>query len=62
MTTPEEKEKQARLELIRAQARHDPVCAEYLAMVAINNLAGGATAWIETQLDFEEEENDFRPY
>lgn len=62
MTTPEEKEKQARYEMIRKQARRDPICAEYLMQVAINNLADGGFAWIETQLDFEDEEDDFRPY
>lgn len=60
--TDNEKQRQARLELLRKQARHDPVCAEYLASIALNSRAGGGRAWIETQLDMEEEDDDFRPF
>ena len=53
----------ARTELIRKQASAgDPVCAEYLALVALNSRAGGGRDWIETQLDTEEDEDDFRPF
>lgn len=62
MIDPDDREKQARNELIRKQARRDPVCAEYLSQQAFNALAGGGFAFIETQLNFEEDEDDFRPY
>ncbi len=60
--TDEERQRQARLELLRKQARHDPVCSEYLALIALNSRAGGGRDWIETQLDMEEDEDDFHPY
>lgn len=60
---PEDKEKISRQQLIRKQARHDPVCAEYLALQATNAQQGGGLAFIETMLDCEDEESDdFRPY
>ncbi len=56
------KQKKARHELIRKQAHHDPICAEYLSQQAHNAFDGGGFAFIETQLDSEEDEDDFRPY
>ena len=58
----EDTEKQARNELIRKQARHDSICAEYLSQQAHNAFAGGGFAFIETVMDSEEEGDDFRPY
>lgn len=59
----DEQQKLARLQLLRKQAANgDPVCAEYLASIALNSRAGGGRAWIETQLDMEEDEDDFRPF
>ncbi len=58
----DEKQRQARNELIRKQARRDPVCAEYLSQQAHNNFVGGGLSFIETQMDSEEDEDDFRPY
>ena len=58
----EEREKRAVNELIRKQARYDPVCSDYISQQAFNYLAGGGFAFIETQLNFEDEEDDFRPY
>jgi hypothetical protein len=60
----EDKQKQARMELVRKQARHDPVCAEYLNSCALNSCAGGGRAWIETQLDMEEgfDDEECRPF
>lgn len=62
MKSDSEEQAKARNELIRKQARHDPVCAEYLSQQAFNALAGGGFAFIETQLNSEEDEDDFRPY
>ena len=58
----EDAQKQARNDLIRKQARRDPVCAEYLSLLADNAFAGGGFAFIETMIDSEEDEDDFRPY
>lgn len=53
----------ARTKMIRKQAAEgDPVCAEYLAVSALNNMAGGGYSWIDTQLDMEDENDDFRPW
>lgn len=53
----------SRLRSLRKQAAEgDPVCAEYLSQIALNTRAGGGFLWIETQLDMEEESDDFRPY
>ena len=53
----------ARLKMIRKQAsRGDPVCAEYLSLIALNSRAGGGMDWIETQIDMEEGDDDFRPF
>lgn len=60
--TDEERQKQARNELIRKQARRDPVCAEYLSQQAHNAFVGGGFAFIETLMDCEDDEDDFRPY
>ena len=58
-----DEQRQARVELIRKQAANgDPVCAEYLSLIALNSRAGGGRAWIETQLDMEDDDDDFRPY
>lgn len=57
----EDQQKKARMKLLRKQARRDPVCAEYLGLMAENSMSG-ATAFIETVLDSEEDEDDFRPY
>ena len=61
-TNEEDIQKQARNELIRRQARHDPVCAELLSQQAYNAQAGGGFAFIETMLDADEDTDDFRPY
>lgn len=54
-----QEERTARMKLVRKQAQEgDPVCAEYLALCALNSRAGGGRAWIETQLDMEEEFDD----
>ncbi len=58
----EDVQKQARNELVWKQARRDPVCAEYLSQQAHNAFAGGGFAFIETMMDSEEDEDDFRPY
>ena len=58
----EEKEKRVINELIRKQARQDPICSDYISQQAFNHLAGGGFAFIETQLNFEDEEDDFRPF
>ena len=58
----DEKEKRSINELIRKQARHDPVCSDYISQQAFNYLAGGGFAFIETQLNFEDNEDDFRPF
>jgi hypothetical protein len=58
----EDTEKIARNELIRQQARRDPICAEYLALQATNAKAGNGFSFIETQLDAEEDDDDFRPF
>lgn len=58
----EDQQNLARSELVRKQARRDFVCSEYLAFQASNNLAGGACAFIETMVESEEDEEDFRPY
>lgn len=63
MTMISDKQRQARLELVRKQAREgDSVCAEYLSLIALNSRAGGGRDWIETQLDMEEDDDDFRSY
>lgn len=60
--TKEDKQNIARNELIRKQARHDPVCAEYISQQAYNTLIGGGLSFIETVLNSEEDEDEFRPY
>ncbi len=61
MTTEREKIKMT--QLIRKQAAEgDPVCAEWLSLAALNHKQGGGYGWIETQLDMEDEDDDFRPY
>lgn len=58
----EDEQKIARNDLIRKQGRVDPVCAEYISQQARNSKAGGGFSFIETLLDSEEDEDDFRPY
>lgn len=61
----DDKEIISRNKLIKRQAvAGDAVCALYLGFVAENHLAGGGAAWIETQIDYDEENEDdeFRPY
>lgn len=60
--TDVEKEARARMALVRKQARHDPVCAELLALTATMCMEGGGQAFIPTMLDYEDEDDDFRPY
>lgn len=61
--TYEEQQKLAMTELIRKQAANgDPVCAELLSLSALNHKQGGGYAWIDTQLDMEDDDDDFRPY
>lgn len=62
MKTYEEQQKLACKELIRKQARQDPVCAEYLSQQAHNFFTGGGIAFIETMLDYDDDVEDFRPY
>ena len=50
---------EARRQLIRKQARRDPVCAESLAAESL--LTGGA-AFIPTMLDYDDELEDWRPF
>lgn len=59
---PEDHEKSARDALIKKQARTDPVCAEYIAQQATLAQLGGGFAFIPTQLDMEDEDDDFRPF
>jgi len=59
----EEQQKLAMTNLIRKQAANgDPVCAELLSLSALNHKQGGGYAWIDTQLDMEDDDDDFRPY
>ena len=60
----DDEQRKARLELLRQEAifHRNSVCAEYLALIALNSRAGGGRAWIEEQLDMEEDDDDFRPY
>jgi hypothetical protein len=52
-----------RLELIRKQATEgDSVCTEYLSSIALDSKARDGRVWIETQLDMEDDDDDFRPY
>lgn len=62
MKTYEEQQKLARLELVRKQARRDPICAEYLSQQAHNSFSGGGIAFLETMLDYDDDVEDFRPY
>lgn len=58
-----DREKIALTNMIRKQASEgDPVCAELLAISAVNHKQGGGFSWIDTQLDMEDEDDDFRPY
>ena len=60
----DDEQRKARLELLRQQAKihRNPICAEYLALTALNSRAGGGMDWFEEQLDMEEDDDDFRPY
>ena len=59
----EEQQKLAMTNLIRKQAANgDPVCADALSIAALNFKQGGGYSWIETQLDMEDADDDFRPY
>ena len=60
--TDVEREAAARMALVRKQAQSDPVCAELLALTATMHMAGGGQAYISTMLDYEDEDDDFRPY
>jgi len=58
-----EHQRQVRLERIRKQAQSgDKVCADYLSQIALDSQANNGRSWIETQLDMEEDDDDFRPY
>lgn len=53
----------ARKKMIRDQAANgDAVCAALLAESAMNHACGNGQSWIDTQLDMEDEYDDFRPY
>lgn len=58
----EERERQARLQMVRKQARTDPVCAELLALEATMHMAGGGQAFISTMLDYDDDFEEFRPF
>lgn len=48
---------------IEEQAKKgDEVCQDYLSEIALNSKRGVGFSWIETQLDMEDEDDDFRPY
>ena len=40
----------------------DSVCTELLAETTKNATSFDGKAWIDTQLDIEDDEDDFRPY
>lgn len=48
---------------IQKQAsENDTACIDVLRESAKNASLGGGFAWIDTQLDMEEEDDDFRPF
>ena len=50
-------------ELVKKQAQEgDKVSQDYLTEQATNAKRGNGFSWIETQLDMEDYDDDFRPY
>jgi len=59
----EEAQRLAKIEMIRKQAVNgDSICADLLSLSALNSSSTGGHAWIDTQIDMEEDDDDFRPY
>lgn len=59
----QEKETAAMTRRIKKQAeKGDKVCAAMLTEIALQTKIGGGCLWIETQLDMEDFDDDFRPY
>lgn len=51
------------LKLIKEQAEVDPICRALINESVSNQQRGSGYLWIDTQLDYEEvNEDDFRPY
>ncbi len=52
-----------RTKLLKKQAEQgDEVCQAYLNEQALNAKSAGGEAFIETLLDMQDEDDDFRPY